>query len=69
MVAAAVQGLGLVQVPDNIAAEALASGAVVEVLAACRPAAMPISVVMPTVRLQPPRVRVLLEALAAMKTF
>ncbi len=65
--AAAVQGLGLAQVPDNIAAEGLASGALVEVLASCRPAAMPISVVMPTSRLQPPRVRVLLEALTAMK--
>lgn len=68
IVAAAVLGLGLGQVPDNIAADGLASGALVEVLAGSRPAAMPISVVMPTARLQPPRVRVLLEALAEMKS-
>jgi LysR family transcriptional regulator for bpeEF and oprC len=67
MVAAAVQGLGIAQLPDNIVDETLASGALVELLPRHRPAAMPISLVMPTARLQPPRVRVLLEALAALK--
>lgn len=68
MMAAALQGLGLAQLPDNIVAERLASGELVEVLAADRPATMPISLVVPTARLQPPRVRVLMEALAAMKS-
>ncbi|HEV6968075.1 LysR family transcriptional regulator [Roseateles sp.] len=66
IVAAAVLGLGLAQVPDNMVVDAIARGELVELLPRHRPAAMPISVVLPTSRLQPPRVRVLLEALEAM---
>lgn len=67
MVAAAVQGLGLAQLPDNFVAAALARGELVELLPQYRPPTMPISIVVPTTRLQPPRVRVLIEALAALK--
>ncbi len=67
MAAAAIQGLGIAQLPDNIVAASLARGELVELLPQCRPPAMPISVVIPTARLQPPRVRVLLEALSALK--
>lgn len=67
IVAAALLGLGIGQVPDNIAAEALAGGALVELLPQHRPPAMPISVVMPSSRLQPPRVRALLEALEPLR--
>lgn len=67
MAAAAIQGLGIAQLPDNIVAASLARGELVELLPKCRPPAMPISVVIPTARLQPPRVRVLLEALSALK--
>ena len=67
MVAAAVQGLGLAQLPDNIVADSLVRGELVEVLAPFRPAVMPISLVVPTSRLQPPRVRVLMEALMGLK--
>jgi DNA-binding transcriptional LysR family regulator len=68
MVAAAVAGLGLAQVPDYMASGELARGEVVEVLAAHRPAAMPISAVMPSSRLMPPRVKVLLQALEQLRT-
>jgi len=67
MVAAAAMGLGLAQIPDYMARDELASGAVVEVLASLRPAAMPISVVMPSARLLPPRVRVVLDALETLR--
>ncbi|HZW76290.1 MAG TPA: LysR family transcriptional regulator [Caldimonas sp.] len=63
MVAAATMGLGLAQIPDYIAADELARGAVVEVMASFRPAAMPISAVVPSSRLLPPRVRVVLDVL------
>jgi DNA-binding transcriptional LysR family regulator len=68
MVAAAVAGLGLAQIPDYMASDELARGQVVEVLAAHRPAAMPISAVMPSSRLMPPRVKVLLQALEQLRT-
>lgn len=67
IVAAAVLGLGLGQVPDNMVAEELARGTLVELLPTHRPAAMPISVVMPSSRLQPPRVRALLDALEPLR--
>jgi DNA-binding transcriptional LysR family regulator len=67
MVAAAVMGLGLAQVPDYMASDELARGDLVEVLRAHRPAAMPISAVMPSSRLMPPRVRLLLEALQGLR--
>ena len=67
MVAAAVAGLGLAQVPDYMAADELANGALVEVMASHRPATMAISAVMPSSRLMPPRVRLLLEALQGLR--
>jgi DNA-binding transcriptional LysR family regulator len=63
LVAAALEGLGLTQVPDYMVAEPIARGDLVEVLPSCRPAPMPISAVYPSGRLVPPRVRVVLEAL------
>jgi DNA-binding transcriptional LysR family regulator len=67
MVAAAAMGLGLAQIPDYMASDELARGAVVEVMASFRPAAMPISAVMPSSRLLPPRVRVVLETLDVLR--
>ncbi|HET7526507.1 MAG TPA: LysR family transcriptional regulator [Burkholderiaceae bacterium] len=67
MVAAAVAGLGLTQVPDYMAGDELARGALVEVMVSHRPAAMPISALMPSSRLMPPRVRLLLEALQGLR--
>ena len=67
MVAAAVQGLGLMQIPDYMVADELARGALVEVLPALRPPPMPISAVMPSLRLMPPRVRVVLDALQGLR--
>jgi len=61
---AAVAGLGLVQVPTYIAADEIERGRLVEVLAAYRPAALPISLVYPSHRLVPLRVRALAQALA-----
>lgn len=65
MVRAAALGLGLAQVPDFMAADEIAAGRLVEVLAEHRPPPMPIHAVMPANRLVPARVRVLLEALAS----
>jgi DNA-binding transcriptional LysR family regulator len=67
MVAAAAMGLGLAQIPDYMASDELARGAVVEVLASLRPAAMPISVVMPSSRLLPPRGRGVVDALETLR--
>lgn len=66
MVAAAVAGLGVAQVPDNMVVGELESGALVELLPECRPPAMPISIVMPSARLQPPRLRALVALLETM---
>jgi len=67
LAAAARLGLGLCQLPDNVVQDELASGELIEVLPACRPPAMPISAVVPSGRLVPPRVRVLLDALEALR--
>lgn len=67
IVAAAVLGLGIGQIPDNIVGEEVARGTLVELLPAHRPPSMPISVVMPSARLQPPRVRAFLEALEPLR--
>lgn len=67
MVAAAVEGLGLAQVPDHMAADELARGQLVEVMAAHRPPAMPIFAVTPSSRLLPPRVRAALDALDTLR--
>jgi DNA-binding transcriptional LysR family regulator len=64
LVRAACAGLGLVQVPDLMAEEAVAAGELEEVLAAFRPKPMPISVVFPSSRHMPPRLRAFIDALA-----
>ena len=63
MVAGAVAGMGLLQVPDYMAEDALRAGALVEVLKAYRPPSLPISLVYAGARLVTPRLRALLEAL------
>jgi len=65
LVAAAAEGMGLAQVPDNMARTALRSRALVEVLQAYRPPPTPISLVYPSGRHVPPRLRVLIDLLAS----
>ena len=60
-------GLGLCQLPDNIVRDELARGELIEVLPALRPPDMPINAVVPSGRLLPPRVRVLLDALEGLR--
>jgi DNA-binding transcriptional LysR family regulator len=67
MVAAARAGLGLTQIPDYMAADELAGGQLVQVLADKQPPPMPISAVLPSSRLVPPRVRLLLDALQGLR--
>lgn len=67
LVQAALLGLGLAQVPDYFVRGELACGELVEVLPNLRPAPMPVSVVYPGSRLLPQRVRVLIDALAAVR--
>jgi DNA-binding transcriptional LysR family regulator len=64
MVQAAINGMGLIQVPDYIAEDALTRGELVELLPTMRPPPMPISAVYPSKRLLPPRVRAVLDALS-----
>lgn len=63
LLAAALLGLGVVQIPDYLVAAPLARGELVEVLARHRPPVMPVHAVVPSARLMPPRVRLLLDAL------
>ena len=65
---AALLGLGLTQLPDYIVQDEVARGQLVPVLPDHQPAPMPISAVVPSGRLVPPRVRVLLEALEALRS-
>ena len=64
---AAQLGQGLTQLPDYIVKEELARGVLIEVLPDLQPAPMPISAVVPSGRLMPLRVRVLLEALEVLR--
>jgi DNA-binding transcriptional LysR family regulator len=64
MVAAAIAGAGLVQVPSYMAEDALARGALVELMKPYRPPALPVSLVYPGARLVTPRLRALIEVLA-----
>lgn len=57
------QSLGVTQVPDSMVTGELREGSLIELLPACRPPAMPISIVMPSARLMPPRVRALIALL------
>lgn len=65
IVAAAAAGLGIAQVPDNIAERELKRGRLVQVLSRYRPSPMPISLVYPSRRYVPLRVRLLADALVA----
>jgi DNA-binding transcriptional LysR family regulator len=65
LVAAAVAGLGLVQVPDYLAQQGVREGRLREVLAELRPAPMPISLVYASRRHIPVRLRALIDALRA----
>ena len=56
-------GLGIAQLPDNVVADDLAAGHLVELLPGCRPERMPIHLVMPPGRLVPPRVRAAVDVL------
>jgi LysR family transcriptional regulator for bpeEF and oprC len=67
MIEAAKLGLGLCQLPDNMVQGELARGELVEVLPACRPEAEPISVVYPSGRLLPARVKAAIEALETLR--
>jgi DNA-binding transcriptional LysR family regulator len=64
---AALLGLGLTQLPEYIVQDEVARGELVSVLPDLQPAPMPISAVVPSGRLVPPRVRVLLEALESVR--
>lgn len=64
MVQASLLGTGLIQVPDYMATDELARGALVEVLAAYKPPPLPISVIWPGNRLMPARVRALIDILS-----
>lgn len=64
MVQAALLGTGLIQVPDYMAADELARGALVEVLAEYKPPPLPISIIWPGNRLMPARVRALIDVLS-----
>ncbi len=65
LVAAAARGMGIGQVPHYMVMDELRSGALVELLPSLRPAPMPIWAVMPSSRLIPPRVKALLDLIAA----
>lgn len=64
---AALLGMGITQLPDYIVQDEVARGKLVAVLPQHQPAPMPISAVVPSGRLVPPRVRVLLDALEALR--
>jgi DNA-binding transcriptional LysR family regulator len=64
LLSAAVEGLGLTQLPDYIATAALQAGQLQVVLAQFAPPALPISVVYPSARRVTPRLRALLDELS-----
>lgn len=68
LVEAAACGMGLIQLPDYMAAADLRAGRLVEVLTALRPPPLPISLVLPSARQMTPRIRVLVQALAGEAT-
>lgn len=67
LLAALKLGLGICQVPDLLVSDELSRGELVELLPSCRPEPMPISIVYPSARLLPARVRVAIEALTALR--
>lgn len=58
---------GLAQLPDYFVQDELAGGTLVEVLPGLRPPPVPISIVYPGARLLPQRVRVVVDALLALR--
>jgi hypothetical protein len=60
-------GMGLCQVPDLLVQDELARGELRELLPSCRPEPMPISVVYPSARLLPARVRVAIDELEVLR--
>lgn len=62
LVASAAEGMGVVQAPHYMVANELRAGRVVEVLHRFRPKPLPISLVYPSHRRVPPRVRALIDA-------
>jgi DNA-binding transcriptional LysR family regulator len=68
LVEAAIAGLGLVQLPNYFFGAALRDGRLVEVLARLRPAPEPISIVYPSKRQVPHRLRVLIDELVARRS-
>lgn len=64
MVAAAVASMGLAQVPDYMADDAIGRGELVEVLKRYRPPPLQITLVYPTTRRVTPRLKALIEVLA-----
>jgi LysR family transcriptional regulator for bpeEF and oprC len=65
MVAAALDGAGIAQVLEHMVEHHLREGRLVELLPACRPAPLPVNVLVPGTRMMPSRVRSLIDALAA----
>lgn len=63
VVEAALLGQGIAQIPEYFIREQLACGEMVEVLPALRPQPLPVSLVYPSAKLVPQRVRVAIEAL------
>lgn len=68
LVTAAEAGMGLVQVPDYLAAGGLAAGRLVEVLKAFRPPAAPVWIAYPSARRVTPRLKALVDALIARRS-
>lgn len=66
IVMALCEGMGMCQLPEYMVADELANGRLVELLPSLRPPALPISLVYPSARLVPARVRVALELVGAM---
>jgi len=60
-------GWGVCQVPDMLVTDELLRGELVELLPGLRPQSMPIHIVYPSSRLLPSRVKVVIEALQALR--
>lgn len=67
LVLAAVEHLGLLQVPAYMAEDEIRTGKLVEVMKSCRPPSMPLSLVYPSSRQMTPRLAVLVAALTGVK--
>jgi DNA-binding transcriptional LysR family regulator len=63
LIALATASLALVQTPDSMARAAMKEGVLAEVLQAYRPAPLPISIIYPSTRHVPLRLRLLVEHL------